>query len=87
MKNILHHSDMVRSVKISSQYLAKQFLGKRRCLGESLAKANYFLFFTALLHNFCLEKDTEGPAPQLEGFDGVTISPKPFKAKLIPRSD
>ncbi|RZB39556.1 p450 domain containing protein [Asbolus verrucosus] len=31
--------------------------------------------------------DYDGPLPQLEGFDGVTISPKPFKAKLIPRID
>ncbi|XP_068896333.1 methyl farnesoate epoxidase-like [Tenebrio molitor] len=72
---------------VNEKYFAPFGYGKRRCLGESLAKANYFLFFTALLHNFYLEKDTEGPAPQLEGFDGVTISPKPFKTKLIPRFD
>ncbi|EFA01264.1 cytochrome P450 15A1 [Tribolium castaneum] len=75
------------NLEVDEKYFAPFGYGKRRCLGESLAKANYFLFFTALLHNFYLEKDCDGPEPQLEGYDGVTISPKPFRAKLIPRTD
>ncbi|XP_023015476.2 methyl farnesoate epoxidase [Leptinotarsa decemlineata] len=60
--------------------------GRRRCLGESLGKANVFMFFTAVLHNFNIEKFGEEELT-LEGFDGVTMAPKPFKAKLIYRKD
>lgn len=59
--------------------------GKRRCLGESLGKANLFLFFTSVLHNFILEKIDD--TPTLVAFDGVTLSPKPFRVKLTPRDD
>ncbi|KAF5282693.1 hypothetical protein FQA39_LY17500 [Lamprigera yunnana] len=61
--------------------------GKRRCLGESLAKTNYFHFFTAMLHNFVLERDPDVDDVNTEGFDGVTISPKPFQVKLVVRRD
>lgn len=61
------------------------FLGKRRCLGESLAKTNYFLFFTSILHNFKIEASEHEPEPSLEPLDGVTLSPKPYRARLIPR--
>lgn len=75
-------------LKKKSNCLHKCFvLGKRRCLGEALAKTNLFLFFTALLHNFILEKEDFDAKLSMNGFDGVTISPKPFKAKLIPRKD
>lgn len=60
-------------------------LGKRRCLGEALAKSNVFLIFTALLQKFKLELSPEGPHPVLDGYDGVTISAKPFKCILKPR--
>ncbi|KAG5896789.1 hypothetical protein JTB14_008365 [Gonioctena quinquepunctata] len=60
--------------------------GKRRCLGESLGKANVFLFFTSVLHNFHLER-FDNQKLSLEGFDGVTMAPKPFKVKLISRTD
>lgn len=61
--------------------------GKRRCLGESLARANYFYFFTALLHNFKVCRAEGEPEPSLKGFDGVTVSPKPFKVVLEYRND
>ncbi|KAK4873499.1 hypothetical protein RN001_015528 [Aquatica leii] len=61
--------------------------GKRRCLGESLAKTNYFIFFTAVLHNFILRIDTDVDELNMNGFDGITISPKPFKVILLPRTD
>ncbi|KAJ9576497.1 hypothetical protein L9F63_025607 [Diploptera punctata] len=60
-------------------------IGKRRCIGETLAKASLFLFFSTLLHNFSILPSSESPLPSLEGYDGVTLSPKPFSAKLIPR--
>ncbi|KAJ8930071.1 hypothetical protein NQ314_017178 [Rhamnusium bicolor] len=73
-------------IYVNEKYFIPFGQGKRRCLGESLGKANIFLFFTTILHIFNLEK-ADDSYPQLEGFDGVTIAPKPFKAKLIPRTD
>ncbi|KAB0792145.1 hypothetical protein PPYR_14104 [Photinus pyralis] len=61
--------------------------GKRRCLGESLAKTNYFLFFTAMLHNFFLHKDPDTTEVVTDGCDGVTISPRPFRVRLASRYD
>ncbi|CAH1107251.1 unnamed protein product [Psylliodes chrysocephalus] len=60
--------------------------GKRRCLGESLGKANIFLFFTSILHNFNIERADDSEL-KLEGYDGVTMAPKPFRVRLIPRQD
>ncbi|CAH1235119.1 unnamed protein product [Diabrotica balteata] len=60
--------------------------GKRRCLGEALGKANIFLFFTAILHNFYLVKADDSEL-KLEGYDGVTMAPKPFRVRLIARQD
>merc|ERR1712127_847844 len=41
-------------------------IGKRQCLGESLAKAELFLFFSALLHKFTFEPEAEGAMPTEE---------------------
>ncbi|XP_058464516.1 methyl farnesoate epoxidase-like [Malaya genurostris] len=59
--------------------------GKRRCLGESLAKSNLFLFFAAFMHAFIVEPAIEGKLPELEGIDGITLSPKPYHVKLRER--
>ncbi|XP_063236602.1 methyl farnesoate epoxidase-like isoform X2 [Bacillus rossius redtenbacheri] len=61
-------------------------LGKRRCLGEALARTSLFVFFTTLLHNFTLSQPPGLPPPSTQGYDGVTISPRPFAALLTPRN-
>ncbi|XP_069701115.1 methyl farnesoate epoxidase-like isoform X2 [Periplaneta americana] len=60
--------------------------GKRRCLGEMLARSSLFLFFSSLLHNFSISLPPGYPAPSVDGYDGVTLSPRPFYAKLVPRT-
>ncbi|XP_066254630.1 uncharacterized protein [Euwallacea similis] len=59
-------------------------LGRRRCLGEILAKTNLFLFFTAVMHNFNFEAVPEW-YPDLTPTDGVTLAPRPFKARITRR--
>ncbi|XP_055631206.1 methyl farnesoate epoxidase-like [Toxorhynchites rutilus septentrionalis] len=59
--------------------------GKRRCLGESLAKSNLFLFFASFMHAFIVEPAVDGQLPQLEGIDGITLSPKPYRVFLKER--
>jgi len=59
--------------------------GKRRCLGETLARSSLFLFFSTLLHNFSISVPSGYPTPSPDSYDGITLSPKPFYARLVPR--
>lgn len=52
--------------------------GRRKCLGDQLAKACIFTFFVGILQKFKLE--AFGPeAPSLDLLPGITLSPKPYK--------
>ena len=59
------------------------------CLGDVLARAELFLFFSSLLHVFTLQVPEGAELPSLRGQIGVTVSPENFKvhppkAQLIP---
>lgn len=56
--------------------------GKRRCIGESIARSNLFLFFTAFVQKFDIELPVGSTLPELVGLDGLTLSPQPFKAYI-----
>ncbi|XP_018367758.1 PREDICTED: cytochrome P450 18a1 [Trachymyrmex cornetzi] len=60
-------------------------VGRRKCLGEILARMEIFLFFTSLMHMFNLSLPEGAPLPSLEGIMGVTVSPTPFKVCLLQR--
>ncbi|XP_011646191.1 methyl farnesoate epoxidase-like [Pogonomyrmex barbatus] len=68
-----------------SNYSLPFGLGKRRCLGEQLARSSLFLFLAYIVHYFDLETSTEHARPDLNGYDGFTISPKPYYLKLTRR--
>ena len=59
-------------------------VGKRRCLGENLAKTEYLVFGVSLLQNFKFCSVGEEP-PSLEG-RGLLHAPHPFKMFLEPCS-
>ncbi|XP_067004255.2 methyl farnesoate epoxidase isoform X2 [Anabrus simplex] len=59
--------------------------GRRRCLGEILARKSLFLFFATLLHTFSLSVPADHPPPSPDGYDGITLSPKHFYAEFTPR--
>jgi hypothetical protein len=58
-------------------------MGKRRCIGENVAKGSLFLFFSTVLHFFDIVPAEE--LPDLIGTDGISIAPKPYRVKLIKR--
>ncbi len=60
-------------------------LGKRRCIGESLAKMSLYLYFSAVLSAFTLVPETEFSRLPTERVFGITVSPAPYKIRFIPR--
>ena len=61
-------------------------LGKRQCLGESLARSELFLIFGNLLRNFefCCENPSDPPSRKR--IYGLTVSPKPYRCVLKRRT-
>ncbi|XP_015519448.1 methyl farnesoate epoxidase [Neodiprion pinetum] len=61
-------------------------LGKRRCLGEVLARNSLFLYLAYVLHYFDINISEKHGPPNPNGNDGFTISPKPFYLVLSHRN-
>ncbi|XP_075210011.1 methyl farnesoate epoxidase-like [Lycorma delicatula] len=70
---------------IQDEWFIPFSLGKRRCLGETLARGSLFLFFSTILHNFIISSPPAEPLPSLEQIDGATLCPLPFYAVFTPR--
>ncbi|XP_063217519.1 methyl farnesoate epoxidase-like [Bacillus rossius redtenbacheri] len=60
-------------------------LGKRACLGESLARASLCVFFASLLQGFSLRLPEGDPPPSTRSRPGLTATPQPFRVELTPR--
>lgn len=71
------------SVTVPENYTPFGF-GKHRCMGETLARANVFLFISTLLQNFEFISPVDAP-PSLEWKDGITPNPMPYKATIVMR--
>ncbi|KAL1130992.1 hypothetical protein AAG570_012233, partial [Ranatra chinensis] len=61
--------------------------GKRRCMGETLARSSMYLFITTLMSNFTISPVPGAKLPPLEGCDGAAVSPRPFECMLTPRHE
>jgi len=59
-------------------------IGRRRCLGETLARMENFLFFANLMLNFTFSNVGEEP-PSLEPDPGFTNGPFPYFSKIQSR--
>ncbi|XP_015726105.1 cytochrome P450 2J2-like [Coturnix japonica] len=59
-------------------------IGKRACLGELLARAELFLFFTALLQKFTFQAPPD-TILDLKFTMGITLAPQPYKICAVPR--
>ncbi|XP_035695869.1 cytochrome P450 2U1-like isoform X2 [Branchiostoma floridae] len=59
--------------------------GRRRCLGEQLAKMELFLFYTSLLQHFTFKLPDGAPAPPMDGSLGFVLSPPAYDICAVPR--
>ncbi|CAG7822950.1 unnamed protein product [Allacma fusca] len=53
-------------------------VGKRSCLGETLAQTTVFMAFTTLVRNFKFEPVPNKPLPTTEPVMGIILSPQPY---------
>lgn len=60
-------------------------IGKRRCMGENLAKASLFLYFATFMHAFDMIIPHGVSMPNTQPNDGITLQPKPFQLQLKSR--
>ena len=60
-------------------------LGKRACLGESLARMELFLFTATFLQHFEFLPEVDGQIPPLEYEPGLLKTPVPFKVRTRER--
>lgn len=60
-------------------------VGRRMCLGDTLARMELFLFFSTLMHSFDMRLPEGEAMPSLKGNVGVTITPQLFRVCLTPR--
>lgn len=67
------------------EYFIPFGVGRRKCLGDILARMELFLYFASLVHRFDISVPEGRPMPSLKGNVGVTISPQSFKICLKPR--
>lgn len=60
-------------------------IGRRACLGESMAKMELFLFLSAVMQRFKLVAAVDGELPPLDGECGGTYVPRPFQLRFVER--
>ncbi|NWS26619.1 CP2J2 protein, partial [Polioptila caerulea] len=67
-----------------NEYFMPFSVGKRACLGEQLARAELFLFFTSLLQKFTFQAPPDTTL-SLQATMGIAMSPCPYKICAVPR--
>ncbi|KAK6175046.1 hypothetical protein SNE40_013587 [Patella caerulea] len=61
-------------------------MGKRKCMAETTAKSEVFLFFSHMIQRFRFITEPEKPAPLIESVFAATNAPQAFKICAFPRS-
>uniref|UniRef100_A0A3B1JT71 Cytochrome P450 2B4-like n=1 Tax=Astyanax mexicanus TaxID=7994 RepID=A0A3B1JT71_ASTMX len=61
-----------------SEYFLPYSLGSRMCVGETLTKAELFIFFTSLIHRLKFSWPPGEPRPNMNGIMSIVRSPFPY---------
>ena len=77
--NPLRFYDEETKTFVPNERMVAFSIGKRYCLGQSLAEKEYFLFFTNILQKFTFERSSE-PLPKY----GRDVSVKPGVIRPVP---
>ncbi|XP_034952123.1 methyl farnesoate epoxidase-like [Chelonus insularis] len=70
---------------INDSWIIPFGVGRRKCLGEGLAKSSHFLFVACLLQRFKFILPPGQERPVMTGIDGFTLSPPVFDILIYPR--
>lgn len=62
-------------------------IGKRQCLGETLARDSLFLFMTNLFQKFKVSCDPDKPKPTLEPMSAFAMSPREYSVTFTNRGE
>lgn len=65
---------------VKNENLIPFSVGKRHCLGESLARDSLFLFLGNIIQNFQILPNPNEPTPTLEPAPGFMLVPQEYKA-------
>ncbi|XP_046657699.1 methyl farnesoate epoxidase-like [Daphnia pulicaria] len=83
-----HLNDAGKFVK--SEKLLTFGLGKRSCIGETLARSTLFLFFVSMMQHFRFESPWNDVdlelQPSIEPIPGLTLAPRPCLARVVKRA-
>jgi cytochrome P450 family 23 subfamily A len=60
-------------------------MGKRQCLGESLAKMELYLIITNFFNHFNITPVNEEKLPSMKKIRGITVQPYPFECNITKR--
>lgn len=64
---------------LKSEHLIPFGIGRRQCIGETLARSNFFLFLTSLFQQFDILGDPNNRKPSLEPKSGFILEAQDFK--------
>jgi Cytochrome P450 len=70
---------------VKDEWLINFGIGKRFCIGESMARSILFIFFATFLHEFSVSIPEGDPRPTTMPQPGFTTAPYPYRMKLQQR--
>ncbi|XP_014672810.1 PREDICTED: cytochrome P450 2C19-like isoform X3 [Priapulus caudatus] len=74
-----------RGAFVQNEALIPFSIGRRVCLGEALARAELFIFFTSILQNFDIRLPDGVTEPSMDGLFSLVWSAKPYLLHCVAR--
>ena len=80
--NFIHHDEKGEIELVNTEFLVPFGVGKRLCLGESLAKQELWIFFVGLLQKFNVKAHPEYPLPKLDELSSEGLVRAPVRYRI-----